>query len=138
MYARTIILAASLLSGCGLAVSNQINGMNETQLASVNDGDLCNPNVATVAADNERAKRGLGDCSMAHRRCRSMGYEMGTPPYLQCRQVIGQEEMQQAALRQKMASDFMKAAQPPPLPPPPMPTTTRCNTWGNTTTCNSY
>jgi hypothetical protein len=38
----------------------------------------------------ERVRRGLGDCSEAHRDCVKNGYQPETPLYLQCRAAAAQ------------------------------------------------
>jgi hypothetical protein len=107
MRTLSIIFLALLLTACSLVRSNQVANMDAEQLHSVNDDDLClsgtSSNRAVIA---ERQRRGLGDCSKAHRECKAMGYMRGTELYLQCRamqaQLAAQKEAQEKADREAL------------------------------------
>jgi hypothetical protein len=110
MRTLSIIFLALLLTACGLVRSNQIASMDAEQLLSVNDDDLClsgtSSNRAVIA---ERQRRGLGDCSKAHRECRAMGFTRGTELYLQCRTLQAQLEAQEKADRDAVADALIAA-----------------------------
>lgn len=121
MPARYEVVAtlALLLTGCGLAADAKINGMNETQIASASDADVCRPNAGGAVVYNERQKRGLGDCTPAHLKCKNLGYAPGSSQYLQCRQMFMQQDIAaDAAYRQAVgnATAAIKNAYPPPPP----------------------
>jgi hypothetical protein len=115
----TIWFLALALSGCGLAADAKINGMNEAQIASASDSDVCRPNAGGAVVYNERQKRGLGDCTPAHLKCKDLGYAPGSSEYLQCRQMFMQKDIAaDAAYRQTVANATaaIKNAYPPPPP----------------------
>jgi hypothetical protein len=80
------------------------------------------------------------------KRCASFGYQRGTPDYSKCleslylqdQQLAAAEEanrrarLQAAAQGLQQAGAALQSISPPPPPPQPM---IRCQTFGNTTTC---
>lgn len=124
---HTLCVLLVLFTGCGLAVGNRVSSMNPREIASVDDASLCHPLAKGPIVERERARRGLGDCSPAHLQCRSMGYQMGTSNYLECRRMTMQQETAAAvayeAHRQKMLDGVANAYRVPP--------TTRTNCTSN-------
>jgi hypothetical protein len=130
MHKRSItLLLPLLLTACGVVRSNQIANMDAQQVRTISDGDLCRPwtssNAAVMA---ERERRGLADCSEAHRQCKAMGYTAGTQLYLQCRSMLAQTEAANAAAAN--AAAVQMAAPPTPAPLPPLPRMVNCTSMG--------
>lgn len=124
------------LSGCGLVNSAAINkATSQAELVKYTDDQLCNPNVsATATVQSERRARNLGDCSTSHRRCAQLGYRVGDPQYLSCRQAVASEiaaerqaQISSSAILLQQGATMMQA------PPPPKPTV--CNFIGQTMIC---
>jgi len=116
-----MLLLALPLAAYGLVRSSQISQMSPDQLSTVSDTALCNIYVqATPAVRDERQRRKLGDCSVAHRQCVETGFEPGTAGYLQCRQLAANTEAAQRAAYVGMiqAGATMMAQQPSPPQPP--------------------
>jgi hypothetical protein len=79
-------------------------------------------------------------------RCASFGYKLGTPDYSHCLENMYVQDQQKAAAEEvqrqarveaaaaglQQAGAAMSAIGQPPPPPPPI---VRCQTFGNTTTC---
>jgi hypothetical protein len=84
-----IIIAVSAcafaLASCGVMRSQDISQMSPEQIGLASDEDVCRPLARGNIVEMERIRRGLGDCSEAHRECLKTGYQPGTPLYLQCR-----------------------------------------------------
>jgi hypothetical protein len=115
------VLLPLLLAACGVVRSNQIAHMDAQQVRAVSDSDLCRPwTSSSTAVMAERERRGLADCSEAHRQCKTMGYTPGTQLYLQCRSMFAQTEAahaaQDAANSQAVIAAGAQRAAPPPLP----------------------
>lgn len=132
------LLLPLLLTACGVVRSNQIANMDAQQVRTVSDSDLCRPWTSSSAAVMaERERRGLADCSAAHRQCKAMGYTSGTQLYLQCRTMLAQSEAaQDAATGQALIAASAQMAAPPPLPPPPRMVTCTSTGMGNMVTTN--
>jgi len=103
-----IIIAVSAcafaLVSCGVMRSQEVSQMSPEQIGLASDDDVCRPLARGNIVEMERIRRGLGDCSEAHRDCVKTGYQPGTPLYLECRAIAAQA---------KAAS-----APRPPEPPP--------------------
>jgi len=88
----------------------------------------------------ERERRGLADCSEAHRQCKAMGYTMGTELYLRCRTMIAQQDAAQTAATVQTINTVTQQQQSltplPPLPPPPRMVTCTSMGMGNMVTTN--
>jgi hypothetical protein len=123
---------AAALTGCGLAHADRVNGLTRQELAHESDRSICHAFVNSPAAMAERQARGLGDCSQVTLKCREMGYPIGHPQYLQCRQTLAQEDAAAAAHAAAAASAAAAAAAATPQPRAP----TICNRVGNSVFCN--
>jgi hypothetical protein len=87
-----LIVAALIISGCGIVRSNRISDMSPTQVRSVATGDLCNKLVDGTTAVAERQRRGLSDCSYEDQQCVKAGFASGTPQYDTCRANFRRQE----------------------------------------------
>jgi len=102
---------------------------------------LCRPwTSSSTAVMAERERRGLADCSEAHRQCKAMGYTMGTELYLRCRTMIAQQDAAQTAATVQTINTVTQQQQSltplPPLPPPPRMVTCTSMGMGNMVTTN--
>src|SRR4051812_18308859 len=88
MRISILCLASVMLAACGLARSSAVSRMDAVEIQNASDTDICNPLADSVTVTNERQRRGLGDCSDAHKRCAQLGYVPGTELYLKCRAVV--------------------------------------------------
>ncbi|MCL4743786.1 MAG: hypothetical protein KJZ83_00075 [Burkholderiaceae bacterium] len=119
------------LAGCGLATANRISGLNVQDITTVKNDELCNMYAKGQVVEQERARRGLGDCSPSHLKCVEMGYEMGTATYLDCRRLMMDQAAIAAARRKETADSIAKAFTPPPT------TRTNCTNMGGMINCTS-
>jgi hypothetical protein len=136
-YSAMVLLLG--LAACGLVRAQSVSSMSLGELQQVSDDDLCNLYVEeTTAVVTERQRRGLGDCSVAHRTCVRSSYQPGTAPYLQCRQYIAEEEEAQRrgyAGMMAIGTGIMQQNQPS---PPSRPVTTSCRRMGQFIQCTTY
>lgn len=126
------ITVALALTGCGLVRSREISHMDSTQITQVSARDLCNPNVSGSVAEQERARRGLGDCSPAHFQCVKTGFQPGTDSYLRCRNLAAQQDIANRSMYLQM---IPMGAQMMSQPRPTV-TTGTCQSVGATVFCN--
>jgi hypothetical protein len=120
-----------MVAACGVAAGSKISNMDAAQIARLSDAEVCHPLATGQVVEQEREKRGLADCDPAHFECRKLGYKLGTAEYLQCRQMIAQQEMAAAAYRQKIISDGVAGWQRAYQPTPSTTTHTTCSPAGN-------
>ncbi|MFO1097124.1 MAG: hypothetical protein U1E81_02330 [Xanthobacteraceae bacterium] len=73
------------LTNCSVMRSQDISQMSPEEIRLASDEDVCRPLARGNIVEMERVRRGLGDCSKAHRDCVKNGYQPETPLYLQCR-----------------------------------------------------
>jgi hypothetical protein len=85
----------AICAGCSLTSHNKISNMNPQQITAASDAELCGRDATGSLVGQERERRGLGDCSPAHLRCRAQGLEMGTPAYFRCYEQASREELHQ-------------------------------------------
>ena len=89
-----IIIAVSactlVLTNCSVMRSQDISQMSPEEIRLASDEDVCRPLARGNIVEMERVRRGLGDCSEAHRDCVKNGYQPETPLYLQCRAAAAQ------------------------------------------------
>ena len=99
--------ACLFLSGCHM-ITNPYGQMTSQQLVTVSDGSLCKVirskmYVESTNVYQEASRRGLTDCSKGEVYCRSLGLQVGTHDYADCRFAFNQQELQQQALAQQQA-----------------------------------
>lgn len=127
-----------LLPACGLANARTASNMDAQQIVIVSDSVVCNPYASGAVIESERARRGLGDCTLAHKQCVAMGYSGGTPGYLACRQMLAGQGAAAAAQQQAAWSNLGNVGlQMMRGPPPPSVTTTTCSPLGGYINCTS-
>jgi hypothetical protein len=63
-----------------------------------------------------------------HEKCTAMGYQRGTPLYLQCRSMVAQARVAQQANALQGAATGLQMMGRPAAPPPAPPTNIRCVT----------
>lgn len=79
------------LTNCSVMRSQDISQMSPEEIGLASDEDVCRPLARGNIVEMERVRRGLGDCSQAHRDCVKNGHQPGTPLYLQCRDAAARE-----------------------------------------------
>ena len=92
---KTIIAVSACafaFASCGVMRSQEVSQMSPEQIGLASDEDVCRPLARGNIVEMERTRRGLGDCSEAHRDCVNNGYQPGTPLYLQCRAVAAEAQ----------------------------------------------
>jgi hypothetical protein len=110
MLGRLLVIAAlSGLSACGVIRGSQVSQMDAAQIAQVSDRDLCRTYSSGEVVMAERQRRGLADCSVAHLKCRQMGYAPGTEIYLKCRAMVANQEAIEDTNRTAASIGMMQA-----------------------------
>lgn len=144
----SMIMACLCLTGCGLIRSVEVSNMDETQIRTVSNKDLCRTLAISDVITQEVNRRNLGDCSKERATCADLGYVTGSNAYYQCIQNERNIEAAQSAAiaalyyqgMQSAGNAYGNAAQQNYQAVKPLnmtPQYTTCNQTGNSIQCFS-